>query len=221
MTMTGINIFARELAYVLDQHQARIGQLNDNPRIQLHPAVVSRLQHSLKKSKPLVTLNPEVLELVILEYHMTDAEQARLKAAVLATAVERMLMDRIDEQTALMAANEVFHMLHAALDTNKDLARNLKDGPFIEVAPPAAAGTLDAALEAYDAAMLDLHLAAHSSPKQRGFQATEALQGFMYAHTLLRACSELEKRNSDWQFWYDEVERGQQKARALINEGVS
>src|SRR5258708_7350064 len=99
------NIFARELEDVLAIRRLRLSHLDDRGVV-LHREKVRRLQLSLKSSKHLTTLNPEEMERLTTIMQLTDLEQKRLNAALLATAIERTLMDRVDAQTALMAADE-------------------------------------------------------------------------------------------------------------------
>ncbi len=215
----GWNIFARELAAVLELHGARIGQLNDHPKICLHPMMVSRLLKSLSTPKPLVLLNPEDLDLVIKEYGLTSDQQYRLKVAVLATAVERVLMDRVDPDTALMAANEVFHILEESLKTSSIAFRGGKN-PFL-TAPPStpAANGMEAALELYDQAVQDLYLAQQTPPDLRPSSSQKALQSFALAMESFERCPASEKQTGDWAFWYHETERGREQAQALESGG--
>lgn len=108
------NIFARELADVLQIHGLRIGHLNDRG-IVFYPEKVRRLQQSLKAPAHFPVLNPEELERLNTIVDLSDEERSRLRAALIATAVERTLMDRLDPTTALMAANDVFEICLAAM----------------------------------------------------------------------------------------------------------
>jgi site-specific recombinase XerD len=119
------NIFAKELEQLLQAHNAWIGQLNDHPSIRLHPQLVNRLKRSLEFAKPLVTLNPDDLQKVIRAYKMSDKEATRLKAAVLATAIERALMDRIPDGIALMASQTILELLYEAM-TNEPMLMDVR-----------------------------------------------------------------------------------------------
>ncbi len=217
------NIFARELEHILEEHGSRIGKLNDNPAIGLHPQAVSRLQTSLAHPKPLVIINPEDLDRIILVYDMNDTEQLRLRAAVLATAVERVLMDRIDPDTALMAADGVFHILLTALKTRPDLAKALRNSPFLAAASltvPADVVSLDVAFDALDQAMMDLHLARQSPVAVQAHMAAHALQEFEAVLEAFGRCSADDRMTGEWAYGRNEASRGCDQARALPRKGA-
>ena len=96
------NLFARELEDILTNHSLRLGQLDD--RAGIHREKVRRLQKSLKVPKSFPTLNPSEMDVVIESCFLTENEVFRLRAAIIATSVEAMLMDRINQDDALKAA---------------------------------------------------------------------------------------------------------------------
>jgi hypothetical protein len=103
------NIFARELEDIL---RARGMQLSYLYRVVgIHAEKVRRLQRSLASPKSFVMLNPDEIELLVENLHLMPEELQRLRAAILATAVERTLIDRIDQDTALKAAELLYPML--------------------------------------------------------------------------------------------------------------
>ena len=110
------NIFVRELEAILRAHGLKLGHLTT--RAEIHPEIVNRLKRSLKCSQAsprFHLINPSDLEKVITTFQLTSNEQLRLRAAILATAVEKMLIDRIGPVNAFAAAEEVFPILLAAL----------------------------------------------------------------------------------------------------------
>jgi site-specific recombinase XerD len=113
------NIFARELEGILAARGLRLGHLNDRGVV-LHPEKVRRLQRSLTSANHLTTLNPEELDRLIALMHLSADEQKRLHAALLATAVEMVLLDRMAQPQALSLANEVFFAL---CDNDQDPSR--------------------------------------------------------------------------------------------------
>jgi Fe-S cluster assembly scaffold protein SufB len=211
------NIFARELENILTAHGSRIGKLNDIQTIALHPQAVSRLQASLAHPTSFVLINPDDLDRIIKEFTLSDAEQLRLRAAVLATAVERVLMDRIDPDTALMAADGVFHILLTALRERPDLAKTLRGSPLLSAADQVDAVSLEAAFDALDQAMIDLHLACQSPVETQPQMAFQALQGFEAATVLFGRCSAADQLTDEWQYGRSEAQRGSDRARALYH----
>src|SRR5690349_20119111 len=106
------NIFARELAAILRARDLRLGHLND--RAGIDPERVRRLQRSLREPKFNV-LPPDDLERVAAVFELDAEERIQLRAAILATAIEEMLMGRIDARDALAAADAILPILRRAL----------------------------------------------------------------------------------------------------------
>jgi integrase len=125
------NIFARELEDVLRAHKMRIGQLDDCD-VALHREKVRRLQRSLTSYKHLITLNPDELDRVIVFLGLSEEEQRRLQAALLATGVERALMDRIEPQQALHLASDLLPFLLDMLREEDRKTRRANEAPPVE-----------------------------------------------------------------------------------------
>lgn len=111
------NIFARELEDILSRRGCRLGQLDD--RAGIHPQKVSRLQHSLRQPKCFPVLNPRELEATVLAFSLDEDEQHTLRAAVLTTAIEEMLMDRINQDDAFLAAEQIFPIIVQIINKHK------------------------------------------------------------------------------------------------------
>jgi len=107
------NLFARELEEILVTHNLSIGQLDD--KIGVHREKVRRLKQSLLFPKSFPVLNTEEMEQVIDALGLDDAEVMRLRAAILATAIERMLMDRINQDDALLATEQLLFVISKAM----------------------------------------------------------------------------------------------------------
>jgi hypothetical protein len=110
------NIFARELEDILAAHGFRLTHLDD--RANIYSRKVSRLRDSLNKPKSFPVLNTEEMERVAVAFSLTDDEMLRLHAAILSTAIEEALMDRIDQDAALLAAEEIFPVIVNAMYTH-------------------------------------------------------------------------------------------------------
>src|SRR5256885_13731819 len=108
------NLFARELEDILRAHHAELGFLDD--RANIHQEKVRRLQQSLLKPKSFPTLTPEELDRVAEVFHLDDMEVMRLRAAVLVSAIERTLMDRINQDDALRAAETMLPVVREAME---------------------------------------------------------------------------------------------------------
>src|SRR5437016_4855937 len=112
----GWNLFARMLQEILALHGFGLGHLDDNPEVHVHKEKVRRLQKSIRENIPrFPMLTPDELERVITAYRLNDSEQLRLRAAVLTTAIEITLMERINQYEALEAAEEILPILERVL----------------------------------------------------------------------------------------------------------
>ncbi len=219
------NIFARELEDILVARGLRLGHLNDRGVV-YHPEKVRRLQHSLASPEHLTTLNPEEMERLGTIMQLTDNEQQRLRAALLATAVEMVLMDRVDPETALMASDDVFNILFAAMKAQPGtvMARNVKGVAMTGDADMLGDAAFMQALDLIDRATLALHVS-RSAPllQAQVVHARQAYDGFTRSIELLQRCQVPEHASESWHFWHDEAFHGQEMAKALMQpkEGES
>jgi len=107
------NLFARELEDILAARDLQLSIIDN--RTDIHPEKVRRLQQSLLTPKNFPVLNPEDTEAIIDAFDLSEEERVRLRAAVLATAIERMLMNRIDLDNALLASEQILDILRTSL----------------------------------------------------------------------------------------------------------
>src|SRR5215469_4281871 len=144
------NLFARELQKILSAKdpKLRLGLLNDRGDYakRVHREKVRRLQQSLETPGQFWTLNPVELENVIDTFQL-ESERLRLRAAILATSVEKLLYDQgVTPFGALKAAEQVMPAILAVLE---DLADNDDlGGPFREEGPEKEGATLEEAQDA-------------------------------------------------------------------------
>jgi hypothetical protein len=218
------NIFARELENVLQSRNLRLGQL-DNRILFLHPEKVRRLQQSLLSPAHFPTLNPDELDRLEKLLDLTPTETNRLHAAVIATAVERTLMDRIAPDTALMAANDVFELCLATMRTQPDLplATVVKGGAVASEGDSPSADRFDEVLQYIENGTLALHAArSHTPAGTNPHSAWEAQAAFAEAKSLLNRIGppkpEQEAR-ATWEFWYTEADSGYTMATAMLQSG--
>lgn len=212
------NIFARELADILAAHNKGLGHLDDMGIT--HSQKVSRLQRSLTSAGHFPTLNPEEIEALIVAANLDDSEQNRLRAAVLATAVERILMDRMDPHTALMASEDVFAIFVAALREQsgaKTLA-HVRAGGALDDDVVGSAVDLDEALDWLDRATLELHTSRNAvSPQARVSHAQLACAGYARALELLERGGRHTGEDGEWRYWRNEALRGRDMAKAILD----
>ncbi len=212
------NIFARELESILATRGLRLSHLDDRGVV-LHREKVRRLQQSLKSPRHLTTLNPDEIERLTVTMQLTELEQKRLRAALLATAVEMILMDRIDPQTALMASDDVFHILFSAMKAQPDMAVATGVKTDMPIGGPEIFDDelFTQALDLIDRAVLAIHVSAiAASPQARITHAYEAFETFTRALGLLQECQVHSSESDDWRYWYDEASAGQRLAKLLL-----
>ena len=107
------NRFARELEDIL---QARGKRLTDLYHAGIYREQVRRLRRSLREVGRFPLLSLAEIDRIILHYQLTEDEIVRLRAALVATAVERMLFSRqIPITAALQATDEVFVIVSRAM----------------------------------------------------------------------------------------------------------
>lgn len=212
------NIFARELEAILKRRGLKLTHLDDR-KIVFHREKVRRLQKSLSSPKSLTTLNPIEMERLIETMQLTDIEQKRLVSALLATAVEMTLMDRIDKEIALMAADEVFKILFDAMKAQPDLivTTRIKAGIMLDNDETTGDVHFSQALDVLDRATLSLHASKHATTIQaQAVHAQEALASFKRTIELLRLSRTPQSESQTWLDWYNEALEGQRMAETLL-----
>lgn len=207
------NIFARELEKILNARGLRIGQLDNRYDEEgfplVHAAKADRLTKSLDSPCNFAVLSPTELErlehaLKQMEKPLTADDLMRLRAGVMATAVERILMERMDnERIALIAANDVFNILYAAMKQQPDLTvAHTRGGSFGKVAT--GDPNFEQAMDLIDQAELALHAHAQTTDAvaQVAF-AQEALQHYDHALASLQASQIPAHDAPEWTMWFE------------------
>lgn len=213
------NIFARELVGVLQVRGLRLGQLDDRAVV-FHPEKVRRLQQSLKTPAHLPVLNPDELDRLNTIIELSEEERLRLRAALIATAAERALMDRLDPPTALMAANDVFEICLAAMREQpaRILATGVKAG-FSEAVLDKEDADSSEAVELIEGASLALDGAQNAS-SHRARQANARAAQLLFAQAAALLVAESVESGSDEmrRSRIGEAQEGQAMAEALLQQ---
>ena len=218
----GWNLFARVLQEVLAAHGASLGHLDD--RVKIHPEKVRRLQRSLKVPKSFPVLNIDEMEQVFIIFRLNRHEKTRLRAALLATAIEETLMDRINQDDALRAAEQIFPIIEQALQTHagdtigigavKGQGERTTMSRDIEIERE-----LGGALDAIDRATLALHLSlnaeAHAERVERTRQARDSFES---ALLLLDTVDSAFKAHDAWHVWHNEAQQGLIAAKQRLTD---
>lgn len=210
------NLFVRELEDLLRERERNLNDLISEA--ELHPEKVRRLKQSLLTPK-FHLLSPEDLEQVLVTFHFTAEEHLRLRAAILATAVEETLMNRIDAENALRAAEEIFPLLIEALRQRFGQQRGLaatRRAPLAEERTTSDA--LEPILEQFDQGMLALHsgrqVKTHTERMRQTAIARDCFQTVLIDLEALSAVDPTIASTEAWQVWYQET----QKALAIATE---
>ncbi|HEV8193147.1 MAG TPA: hypothetical protein VGP82_16925 [Ktedonobacterales bacterium] len=214
--MTRWNVFAAVLEDVLQAHGHRLGQLDD--RAGIHPEVVRRLQVSLHLPRFYV-LSPDDLDTVLNTFCLTMAEKVKLRAAVLATAVEAKLMDRIDAATALDIAWAILPLLEQAL------RKQLEDGGSIRLDDEDSSAEFtpfdrrfETELEFMERGLLAMHLAdAAQSRIEEEAQIREAHGWFLLARDGFDIAAP-SHRDDTWQYWREKAQSALEQTSARMRD---
>ena len=210
------NLFARELDAILAERDLGLGHLDD--RVAIHRERVRRLQRSLHEPRFHI-LPPEDIESICDSLQLSPAEVARLKAAILATAIEAKLMDRINPDDALTAAEQLLPLLNAAIlahDGETIGIGQIKANSAPVSAQPTQREQFEAALDRLDAAFIALNLAYQATSNSRLIWARDAQTDFRVAIQMLHALDDDLRDTDTWRMWRDEVQRGLQQAEELM-----
>ncbi|MGH2479759.1 MAG: hypothetical protein ACRDHW_08910, partial [Ktedonobacteraceae bacterium] len=139
--------------------------------------------------------------------------------ALLATAVEMTLMDRIDPHTALMASDDVFHILFAAMKAQPDrvMTTGVKAGAMLDDPDESGDSFFAQALDLIDRALLAIHMSRNASSHQTQVNyPQEAFDTFTRSLVLLQQCQFPSHESNNWRYWYGEATDGQEMAKALL-----
>lgn len=111
------NIFARTLEDILLKRNLNWRDLSTQAHIEQD--IVDRLQASLVSPTSFPVLSIEEMDEITDIFNIDPQETLQLRAALIATSVERMLIERVESQTALQAAEQVFALTLDALIRQK------------------------------------------------------------------------------------------------------
>ena len=201
------NLFARELEDILVGHQYAIGQLEE--RAGIHREKVRRLKQSLLMPKNFPVLNTDEMEAVSEKLHLSYIEILRLRAAILATSIERVLMDRISPHDALAAAEQMLPLIIKAM---QEQINSITGMGAIRREDTIASDydendlALASAIEAIDKGTIALHLSySVSSHSERIERAREARQHFEVAQAELDEVDDDIHMLASWKYCHNEA----------------
>jgi hypothetical protein len=213
------NLFARELEDILATYNIRLGHLDD--RAGIHREKVRRLIQSLSTPKSFPVLNTEEMEQVIQTFQLSDEEVLRLRAALLATSIEKTLMDRINQDDALLAAEQAFPTILKALREQVSVTSGLGATKIGDGGAGAnyAGNLLDSIWVAIDDAEIALHLSydVHTH-KRRVEKARYARTRYEEAQAELEEVQDRMSGLQVWQHYYDRTQVGLTAANERLED---
>ena len=159
------------------------------------------------------------MERVITVFQFKRHEKTRLRAALLATSIEETLMDRINAEDALRAAEQILVIIEQALEAHvHDLVGigAIKGGTMLS-GESEIDRKLGSALAAIDHATLALHLSRNADAQvERVERAYQARDGFTQAIAELEKAAPALKAIDAWHVWYDEAHNGLTAAQSRL-----
>lgn len=209
----GWNIFARELEKALRAHNKTIHDLTSLAAI--HPQKVKRLLQSLVSCTHMSVLSPDDLESVYWTASFTDLEKQQIQAAIIVTAIEEKLMNRIDPYNAWLAADQIYPIIFNAVQQYAMQAT----GGITEVRHTTEEGLqmLETAITYIDRATIALHMSRGvQSAMERSEQARLARSYFDDALQELADFPAAIRATEDWQMWQAEAQRGMTAATKIL-----
>lgn len=194
-------IFAKQLRIVMHKHDKTLGSLYSvriGERV-IHPVQIERLKQvadgDCSKS---VTLNPDEIDAIEQEFTFDAEDTLRIRAALVAESLYRLLVARIAPDKALELSEFLFEALFqpnnaALIQLQTQIIDGVRDVPTLPDEEPAARAPverqieegLEPAINAYEEGVLWLNAAysAADDMRRRGFA--------MLAASLLQDASEL------------------------------
>jgi hypothetical protein len=212
------NLFAVELQTILEKYSMDLGHLDD--RLGIHREKVRRLRQSLYTPPGLPLLNAEETQTIIDALELDAEDILRLRAAVLATSIQRTLSDRIHQDEAHMAAEQILPIIIQALLAYADEKGlgNIRTGDIDPLASELDS-VLDTALNAIDRGSEALHLSHYvRSSAERVKKARQARNYYAEAVTDLKSLSRAIRKQPAWQAWYTEAQEGLNMAHLRLGE---
>lgn len=224
------NRFARELQAILKDHDKK---LTDLYKAGVYREQVRRLRHSLRKPGRFPLLSLAEIDRIVFFFRLSPDEIMRLRAALVATAIERVLYIRqIPPEATLQASEELYGIVIDAM--RKDQLANVREpeapGDLAQLTvTPLQAGDENEdeedepgeeqnqadidALDDYDNATLTLHLATLNQGHKRLRYIQEAMQGYQ---AVLEALPTVDHADPAAKEWRARAELGLQEAEKAL-----
>lgn len=203
------NVFALELQKLLHRHAMELSQLDD--KMGIHRETVRRLQRSLNTPPTLPVLNGEETQRIIDSVPLNHDEAIQLRAAALATAIQRMLCDRIHPNDARLAAAQILPIIHNSIimHTGRRGLGNTRGGDIDPVENTDIDILIEAALDALDRGNEMLQLSYQELSHTDAVNKTrQASQYFQEAIDELQTATRSIRQLTSWQNWYHRAQQG-------------
>ena len=213
------NIFAHELQNVLRHYNLDLSLLDD--RVGLHPEKVRRLVQSLHSLRSFPILNVTEMDQLHNTLSLSADDTNRLHAAILAASIEKTLADRINQNDAVHAANQIFPIILEALEneaTGTQGLGNTRGGPDTDSADDSSLDeSFGQAFAAIDAGEQALSLGSRMSSTKKASQLQLAVTSFTEALQILNELPDYVRRGAEWRHWQQDAQQGLALAREQLS----
>jgi hypothetical protein len=214
------NLFARTLEDILAAYNLGLEQLSD--RAGIDSEKVRRLVQSLRTPKSFPVLNTEEMDLVIRTLQLGDEEVLQLRAALLATSIEKMLIDRINQDDALLVAEQSLPLILKALREQVSGITGLggvRGGDGGSDEDDALDTLLEWTRQLVDKAEMALHMSRHvNAHGERVERAREARTHYEEALAELEEADNHIRALRVWQNCYKTVQKGLATANERLED---
>lgn len=212
------NLFAFELQKILKKYGMDLGHLDG--QMGIHREKVRRLIQSLYTPPSLPLLNPEETQTIIDTLHLDSEDVLYLHASVLATSIQRTLSDRIHQDEARLAAEQVLPTIVQSLiaHAGERGLGNIRTGD-IDPLDSELDDSLDAILNAIDRGSESIQLSYQvRSSAECMKKARQARDYYEEAIADLESLSRAIRKQSTWKTWHKEAQHGLNLALSRLSE---
>lgn len=224
------NLFAHVLEELLRRAGYTVDMLDDIPEMpktptieeyervmkqRVHREIVRRLKRSLEAENCFTTLSPVDIAKVVKNCGLKVADDRRLRAAVLATAVQEQLYRRISPDFAREAAWRILPVMLDALQDDEALDEGVRAfaraarGVIMLPAETEFERRLGDAIEAIELAGLDLSISRSArDAAERAASARRAHERYTFALQRLDGADAALQAEDAWDAWHAEATAG-------------
>ena len=202
------NIFARTLQDILQHRQIDLAHLHNH--VEIPQETVQRLVRSLHMPPGLPILSLDEMEQTVERLRLNPQEVTQLKAALLATVLQRELMSYIWQDDTRLVVEQVFPIVLQSLAVHGD--EKVPDDGRGDAEAGEGSGIgflLSPAVDAIERGREELNQSTYAGPHDvRIYKAHQAQSSFTQAIAFLKSLNRAIQGKRDWRYWFDEAQKG-------------